>query len=60
MRVYLDHNATTPLRDEVVEAMTRVLREIFGNPSSVHEEGQAARREVDRAREAVARLLRIG
>ncbi|MFP8879347.1 MAG: cysteine desulfurase family protein [Myxococcota bacterium] len=59
MRVYLDHNATTPLRDEVIEAMTRVLRETFGNPSSVHEEGQAARREVDRAREAVAALLRV-
>jgi cysteine desulfurase len=59
MRVYLDHNATSPLRDEVVAAMTRVLRETFGNPSSVHEEGQAARREVDRAREAVAELLGV-
>ncbi len=59
MRVYLDHNATTPLRDEVVDAMTRALRETFGNPSSVHEEGQAARRKVDRVREAVAGLLRV-
>ena len=60
MRVYLDHNATSPLRDEVVAAMTRVLRDHYGNPSSVHEEGRAARAEVDRAREAVASLLGVG
>jgi len=59
MRVYLDHNATTPLRDEVVEAMTHVLRDVYGNPSSAHEEGQAARRVVDRARQSVAELLRV-
>jgi len=57
MRLYLDHNATTPLRAEVLEAMAPVLREIFGNPSSTHEEGSAARRIVDRARELVARAV---
>ncbi len=57
MRVYLDHNATSPLRDEVVQAMTRALREVYGNPSSVHEEGRAARAAVERAREAVASLV---
>lgn len=57
MRVYLDHNATTPVRPEVAEAMGRVLRECFGNPSSVHEEGQAARAVLDAARERVASLL---
>jgi cysteine desulfurase len=57
IRVYLDHNATTPLRDEVVEAMGRVLRDVPGNPSSVHAEGAAARRVVDEARERVASLL---
>ncbi|HXV37097.1 MAG TPA: cysteine desulfurase family protein [Myxococcota bacterium] len=57
MRVYLDHNATSPLRDEVFEAMARVLRGVHGNPSSVHEEGRAARAELDRARESVAALL---
>jgi cysteine desulfurase len=57
MRVYLDHNATTPVRAEVAEAMTRILREVHGNPSSVHAEGAAARREVERAREQVASLL---
>ncbi len=54
MRIYLDHNATTPLRDEVVEAMLPVLREGFGNPSSTHAEGAAARKLVERAREQVA------
>jgi cysteine desulfurase len=56
-RVYLDHNATTPVRDEVVEAMVEVLRGRFGNPSSVYAEGAAARAELERARERVASLL---
>ena len=54
MRVYLDHNATTPLRDEVLDAMLPWLREHFGNPSSTHAEGARARRAVERAREQVA------
>lgn len=57
MRIYLDHNATTPVRDEVIDAMLRVLRGGFGNPSSVHEEGSLARRAVELARERVAALL---
>jgi cysteine desulfurase len=57
MRVYLDHNATSPALDEVVEAVGRVLREVPGNPSSVHAEGAAARAELERAREQVAELL---
>jgi cysteine desulfurase len=56
-RIYLDHNATTPVRDEVAEVMVRVLRDLPGNPSSVHAEGAAARAELDRARERVAALL---
>ncbi len=59
MRVYLDHNATSPLRDEVVESMTRVLRDLHGNPSSIHEEGRSARAAVDRARESVASLIGV-
>ena len=59
MRVYLDHNATTPLRDEVLESMTRVLRGVHGNPSSAHEEGRSARAAVDRARESVASLIGV-
>jgi len=57
MRVYLDHNATTPLRPEVVDAMLPALHDVFGNPSSTHEEGAAARRLVEQAREQVASLL---
>jgi cysteine desulfurase len=59
MRIYLDHNATSPLRDEVVDAMTEVLARIPGNPSSTHEEGRAARSRVDRARDQVASLLGV-
>ena len=60
MRVYLDHNATSPLCDEVIETMTRVMRDRQGNPSSVHEEGREARAVMDRAREQVAVLLGAG
>lgn len=59
MRIYLDHNATTPVRPEVVDAMTRVLREGFGNPSSVYLEGTNARAEIEEARMRVAELLRV-
>ena len=43
MRVYFDHNATTPVALPVVEAMTRVLSDEFGNPSSIHHFGQRAK-----------------
>jgi cysteine desulfurase len=59
MRIYLDHNATTPVRPEVADAMDAVVRRGFGNPSSVHAEGAAAKTEVDRARARVARLLSV-
>src|SRR6476646_7842863 len=52
-RVYLDWNATTPLRPEARAAMVAAL-ELSGNPSSVHTEGRKARRLVEDAREAVA------
>ena len=55
--VYLDHNATTPVRPEVVEAMLPYLREHFGNPNSPYRIGQQARRAVEAARGQVARLL---
>lgn len=54
---YLDHNATTPLDERVLEAMLPHLRESFGNPSSVHAPGRAARKALDQAREQVAALL---
>jgi cysteine desulfurase len=55
--IYLDHNATTPIHPEVVEAMLPFLREHFGNPSSGHIYGQRARAAMERAREQVAGLL---
>ena len=57
MRIYLEHNATTPVRPEVVDAMTSVLRAEHGNPSSVYEEGATARAHVEVARAQIARLL---
>lgn len=55
--IYLDHNATTPLLPEVVDAMVPYLREHFGNPSSSHVYGSRAREAVARARQQVATLL---
>jgi cysteine desulfurase len=57
MRIYLDHNATTPVRSEVADAMDRALREVHGNPSSTHSEGSAAREALETARSQVALLL---
>ena len=56
-RIYLDHNATTPVHPAVVEAMTAALRDEFGNPSSVHYFGQRAKAALDDARSAVAALV---
>lgn len=57
MTVYLDHNATTPVRPEVVDAMLPWLREGYGNPNSVYSLGQRARGAIELAREQVAKLL---
>ncbi len=56
MRVYLDHNATTPLRAEARTAMT-VAMDLVGNPSSVHAEGRAAKALVEKARGQIAAAL---
>jgi cysteine desulfurase len=56
-RIYLDHNASTPVRPEILEAAFPFLKENFGNPSSVHWAGSAARVAVDEARERVAAFL---
>lgn len=55
-RIYLDHNATTPLLAEARSAMMHAL-ELPGNPSSVHLEGRAARAVVEKARRQVAKLV---
>ncbi|MGD8894425.1 MAG: cysteine desulfurase family protein [Acidobacteriota bacterium] len=56
-RIYLDHNATTPLAPEVLAAMLPCLREDYGNASSLHWFGQRARAAVEAAREQVAVLV---
>lgn len=56
-QVYLDHNATTPVRPEVVEAMLPFLREAYGNPNSAYSLGQKARRAVEAARAQVSELI---
>ena len=56
-RIYLDYNATTPLRPEVRDAMMPYLTEAFGNGSSIHAYGREARNAIDTAREQVAELI---
>jgi cysteine desulfurase len=55
--IYLDHNATTPVRPEVAEAISRATLEYPGNPSSVHAWGRRARDAVEQARAQVAELM---
>jgi cysteine desulfurase len=57
--IYLDHNATTPVRPEAAQAVARALG-VAGNPSSVHAAGRAARRLLEDSREAVAALAGAG
>jgi cysteine desulfurase len=56
-RVYLDHNATTPVEPEVLETMLPFLSAEFGNAASIHSFGQRARAAVETARESVAALI---
>ena len=57
MRIYFDHNATTPVDPAVVETLARTTAEEFGNASSVHHFGQRAKAVLDEARSAVADLI---
>jgi len=56
-RVYLDHNATTPVDSEVLAAMIPFFAEDYGNASSIHAFGQKCRAAVEEARESVAKLI---
>jgi len=58
-RVYLDHNASTPVHPEVLAEMLPYFSEVYGNPSSIHAFGRAAREGVDLARERVAQFLGV-
>jgi cysteine desulfurase len=56
-KIYFDHNATTPILDEVFDAMLPFLKEEWGNPSSIHWAGRVPKKAVDDAREQVAAFL---
>ena len=56
-KIYFDHNATTPVLDEVFEAMVPFLKDQWGNPSSIHWAGRGTRKAVEDARERVCALL---
>ncbi|HSF87792.1 MAG TPA: cysteine desulfurase family protein [Saprospiraceae bacterium] len=56
-RVYLDNAATTPVRQEVLDAMLPYLTSNFGNPSSIHQEGRTTRAAIEGARKMVASLI---
>jgi cysteine desulfurase len=56
MSVYLDHAATTPMFDVAIDAMNTSLRKL-GNPSSLHTEGRSTRKDVEDAREKIARAV---
>lgn len=56
-RIYMDHSATTPLSEEVLNEMLPYFRENFGNASSVYKEGRESRRAVELARDRVAKAI---
>src|SRR5215510_12308057 len=56
-RIYLDNNATTAVHPAVLDALQESLRDVYGNASSIHQEGQTARRRIEDARESVALLI---
>ena len=60
MAIYLDHAATTPLRQEALEAMLPLLGGMYGNPSSPHSFGRQARKALDEAHEQIAARLNCG
>ncbi len=57
MRVYLDNAATTPITEEVLKEMNSCLRNLYGNPSSIHSDGRKARAAIENARKSIAGYL---
>jgi cysteine desulfurase len=57
VRIYFDHNATTPMAPEAIDTVLRTTQHVFGNASSIHHFGQQAKATLDEARSAVASLL---
>lgn len=59
MKIYLDNAATTPLDPEVINAMLPVMKQQFGNPSSIHSFGREVRTAIENARKSVAKYLNV-
>jgi cysteine desulfurase NifS len=57
--IYLDNNATTPMTNEVGEAMLPYIEKVYGNPSAIHSEGAVAKEGLENARRQVARLINV-
>ena len=55
--IYLDHAATSPMHPQVIEVMTKAMNEVYGNPSSIHTAGRAARKVLDDARTVLAKAI---
>ncbi|MET3699997.1 cysteine desulfurase [Bacillus oleivorans] len=55
--IYLDHAATSPVHPDVIERITKVMQEVYGNPSSIHAFGRKARQIVDNARTTIAKSI---
>jgi len=58
-RIYLDHNATTPILPEVKEAVIPFIGEMFGNPSSRYKEGREVKTAIEKTRESIARIINV-
>ncbi len=56
-RIYLDHAATTPMAEEVIQTFTEELSHIYGNASSIHQTGRVARKKLDDARNILAKSI---
>ncbi|TVZ28170.1 cysteine desulfurase [Gillisia sp. Hel_I_86] len=58
-KVYLDSAATTQMRDEVIDRMTTVMKDFYGNPSSIHSYGRSSKALIENARKAIASILNV-
>lgn len=58
-KIYLDHAATTPMHPQVIKAMTDIMNETFGNPSSIHGFGRVAHEKLETARQMIADTLQV-
>ncbi|MHC5269617.1 cysteine desulfurase family protein [Enterococcus sp. LJL98] len=56
---YFDHAATTPMHAAVIPAMTQIMEEVYGNPSSIHQHGRKAHEHLESARQAIAKQLQV-